>query len=129
MYGWVLTQEVLETFTTTDRTAEQKLFAVLRSSYDYLSPEERLKFLDAAIILRDRLASQLTAVWEGCLLMHNNEHGHCVRVQRNVGETEAEWQGRRRRAAAEAAREMFQRLVDSSLISVVEQPTEPESWW
>lgn len=109
---------MLDSFITTGRTTEDKLFAVLRKSYVRLSPDERLMFLDAAIMLRNCPASHLTAIWEGILLVHD-------KWRRKTHETAAEWQGRRRTAAAKAAREQLARLVDLSLVTVVKQEYQP----
>lgn len=111
-----LPQDVLDDFSA----AEGDLFAVLRKSYDLLpSKKHRLMFLDAALMLRGRPAAHLVALWEGALL-HYSDTEKCQDLlpYRTYTESFADWQGRRRAAAAATARKYLNYLLDLSLVGV-----------
>lgn len=99
-------------------TKSQKLFAVLRKSYDHLSANGRLMCLDAVLVLRGCPASHLTAVWEGAVAMHDSDHQQHLREILATPESAAEWQRRRCKAAAS---DLLAHLIDLSIVTVVEQ--------
>ena len=90
------------------------------------SNEHRRMFLDAALLLRDRPAAHLLAVWEGQLLLHADSGGtpHLLpgRGQDADGapEGDASWMQRRTAAAAQFAVSLLTDLQKESLVDIVD---------
>ncbi len=101
---------------------QNKLIAVLRKSYERLpSNEHQLMFLDAALLLRGRSPSHLTALWEGQLLQKKSEcENKRLRFRllpnRHSGETRPEWQNRLQTASSGKAAEMLAYLEKLLLV-------------
>lgn len=109
-------QDILDSFSTNQRTLEEQLLGVLRTSYDLLpSDQHRLMFLDAALMLRGRPAAHLVATWEGMLLLDPPKTS--LLPLRSEREGHAAWQSRRSRAAGKAARMLLDDLHRLSLIN------------
>lgn len=94
-------------------TAEDRVSLVLCNSYEQLPSEaHRNMFFDAALMLHERPAAHLIAVWERESLLDSRL------LSRKAGFSYPSWQGKRQVAAAAKARQMFQYLQRLSLIMV-----------
>ncbi len=116
-------QELLDDYRGHMNAALQdKLTAVLGWSYERLpSDAHRLMFLDAALLLRGRPPAQLTAVWEGQLLLNESvgdNQGPFVRQlpARLPGQSRAEWQACQQRAASGKAAKVLAHLEKLVLV-------------
>lgn len=108
--GLWIPQEILCSFNTNKLDPRDRLFHVLRKSYDRLpSHNHQLMFLDAALILRGRPAAHLTALWEGALFDgFTSPNGENEDFQ--------DFQRRKLRCVADNAKQQLKELHGFSLI-------------
>ncbi len=103
------------------------------------SDQHRHMFLDAALLLRDRPAAHLLALWEGQLLLDSGRNGGNRHQQSDVTETWdqsadaafAEFAPQKRvRAptAAESAASLLADLRDAFLVKVLDRRCENSPW-
>lgn len=119
-------QELLDDYCVNPKsTSKAQLTGVLSRSYERLpSDAHRLMFLDAALLLRGRPPAQLTALWEGQLLLDaslgDNKWPSEGLPARGSGESKGAWRARQQTAAPVKAAKLLADL--EKLILVRSEP-------